>query len=531
MSADEPPVVKTEPVRSRVHIKHKGLPPKSRATFAPVNRHPKFPTESGTLIYSLKDPEKSLGNTKDSADHVLRFNSQFESGNLDSAYRLTDTCYRLVLESDPNKSGSCQWFYFQIKNMRKSVKYTFILDGFHKPNGVFATGSKVFFLSERQAHEANLGWYRSGVNYQYGWSSKDGDERRCSLSFQIQFPFDNDVVYCSYGIPYTYTDLLDNIRNWIKVGKGRVTSSCLCTTYGNRECPMLTLTNELSKQTKEYIVLTGRCHPGESNGSVVLHGMIDWLLSGCHNANYILDHFIVKIVPMLCIDGVIEGNYRVCLCGSDLNRVWTNPDPRKHPVVCATKKLVGELRPVMYIDFHGHSRLNGTFAYGCPYEEPEKKNHEKIFPKIISLLSEAFCFGKCTFSMPPGRLTASRCVFKQEMGIGESFTIETSFGGITSGRLATILYDEAVWKEIGAKIGDAVYYSLTTETGRLKSMAERELKIKGSGVALGDVKKMAERTSMKVTTMTRKSAIYSASLQVIAPKTKGIASYRSSGRL
>ena len=530
MSDDAPCRVKTELMRSQVHVKHKGVPPKSKATFAPVNRHPKWPSESGTLIYSLKEPEKCLGQVKDASDHTLRFNSRFESGNLDFAFKLSDNCYKLVLESDPNKSGSCQWFYFQIRNVRKSAKYTFVISGFHKPNGVFSTGSKVFFFSEHQARESGVGWFRGGVNYQYGWSHRDGEERRCSLGFQMQFPFDDDVVYCSYGIPYTYSDLLDNIRSWVRIGKSLISVSCLCRSYGGRDCPLLTLTSQQSKVPKEYIVLTGRCHPGESNGSVVLHGLIDWLLSGCHNANYLLDHYIVKIVPMLCIDGVVEGNYRVCLCGSDLNRVWANPDPVKHPVVCATKQLVGELRPVLYIDFHGHSRMNGTFAYGCPFEEAEMKNHEKIFPKIIALLCEAFSFPKCTFSMPPGRLTASRCVFKLEMGLAQSYTIETSFGGITSGRLSTILYDEAIWKEIGAKIGDASYYLLNTETSRLKNMAERELKIRNGGGTIVDnslKKSSSGRAPMNTLAMTRKSAIYSASFQVIGSRTRGISTYRS----
>lgn len=34
---------------------------------------------------------------------------------------------------------------------------------------------------------------------------------------------------------------------------------------------------------------------------------------------------IIKIIPMVNIDGVIHGNYRTSLIGCDLNRRWKNP--------------------------------------------------------------------------------------------------------------------------------------------------------------------------------------------------------------
>jgi hypothetical protein len=40
--------------------------------------------------------------------------------------------------------------------------------------------------------------------------------------------------------------------------------------------------------------------------------------------------------------------------------------------------------PRVYVDFHGHSRMNGTFAYGCPPADDEMKGRERIFPKLIA---------------------------------------------------------------------------------------------------------------------------------------------------
>jgi hypothetical protein len=410
------------------------------------------------------------------SDRTLRFDSHFESGNLDLAYQTGVDSYHLILEHDSNKSGSCQWFYFQATNTRKDAKYTFVVSGFHKNRGVFYTGAKVFWYSHKQAAESNVSWSRGGTNYQYGWTLKTDTDRRCSLQFQMKFPFDADTVYLAYGVPYTYSDLLGYCRDWKRRQPDLVSLHTLCQSFGGRNCPLLDITRG-DADRKEVIFLTARCHPGESNGSLLLHGFIDLLLGDSEIARYLLDQFVFRVVPMICIDGVIEGNYRVCLCGSDLNRMWMDPDRSRHPIVWAAKELMRARPPRVYVDFHGHSRMNGTFAYGCPPAAEEMKGRERLFPKLIALLSEAFAYGNCIFSMPEARLTASRCVANRELGVVESFTIESSFGGVAHGRLQSVLYDENLWKEIGAKICEAVYHLLTKGNSRLRNMAERELRL------------------------------------------------------
>jgi hypothetical protein len=456
-----------DPMRSQVHITHYGQSSKSRATFSTPTRRPRFPPDlwsAGTLLYSVADPTFF----PPLSDRLLRFNSHFESGNLDRAYHLGLDSYHVILEYDANKSGSCQWFYFSFSNVRKDVKYYFTISGFHKGRGVFANGAKVFWYSDRQARDTGVSWARGGSNY--GFAMTDPN-KRFSLQFQMKFPYDNDTVYVAYGLPYTYTDLLQYIRQWRTAAPALVTVSSLCRSFGGRDCPLLTIAHG-AIEGKPVIFLTARCHPGESNGSVVLHGFIDFLVGGSLEANELLAQFVFQIVPMVCIDGVIEGNYRICLCGSDLNRMWAAPDQRLHPTVWATKALLRAAPPCLYIDFHGHSRMNGTFAYGCPTSE---KGGERLFPKIIALLSEAFAFGSCTFSMPQSRLTASRCVVREEMGVVESFCIETSFCGVSSGRLSSVLYDEWLWKELGGKIGEATYHLMARPCSRVRAIAERAI--------------------------------------------------------
>ena len=77
--------------------------------------------------------------------------------------------------------------------------------------------------------------------------------------------------------------------------------------------------------------------------------------------------FIIKIIPMLNPDGVINGNYRTSLSGDDLNRQWKAPNKLSHPEVYCTKKifLESEYKKMLFIDIHGHSKKKSTFMYGC----------------------------------------------------------------------------------------------------------------------------------------------------------------------
>ena len=72
----------------------------------------------------------------------------------------------------------------------------------------------------------------------------------------------------------------------------------------------------VTKLTKKVIkILTARVHPGESNASYIIEGVISYLLSNEETAIFLRDKYVFKIVPMLNPDGVIIGNYRCSLSG------------------------------------------------------------------------------------------------------------------------------------------------------------------------------------------------------------------------
>ena len=93
------------------------------------------------------------------------------------------------------------------------------------------------------------------------------------------------------------------------------------------------------------MILTGRVHPGESNASYMMEGFIKFIISSNSLAKDLRSKLIFKIVPFMNPDGVMVGNYRVSMAGSDLNRRYMSPHPKLHPIVCAIKKLIKNEKP------------------------------------------------------------------------------------------------------------------------------------------------------------------------------------------
>lgn len=85
-------------------------------------------------------------------------------------------------------------------------------------------------------------------------------------------------------------------------------------------------------------MLSARVHPGESVGSWMLKGAIEFLTDeNSEEAEILRQNYVFKIIPMMNPDGVINGNYRCSLAGCDLNRRWKAPSKCLHPTIYYTK--------------------------------------------------------------------------------------------------------------------------------------------------------------------------------------------------
>lgn len=109
----------------------------------------------------------------------------------------------------------------------------------------------------------------------------------------------------------------------------------LCKTLLGNTCDVLTITSDSSenRNLRKGVLLMSRQHPGETGGSFMMQGIIDFLTGKSPEAIALREMAIFKIIPMVNIDGVIHGNYRTSLAGCDLNRRWKKPKKKLHPEI------------------------------------------------------------------------------------------------------------------------------------------------------------------------------------------------------
>jgi murein tripeptide amidase MpaA len=203
---------------------------------------------------------------------------------------------------------------------------------------------KPLIYSKKEAEYHKLGWHRVGEDIAYyqnnqnkaKFSNLPGSQANMSsatpnnfytLSFRMNFKHDEDEVYLAYCYPYTFTDCQKHLEKICKSkNKDRVRRAPLCKSLAGNDCDMLIVTNFKSQAEliaeRPAVILTSRVHPGESNASWVMEGLIDFLVGDEFAARDLRDKFVFKIVPMLNPDGVIVGNYRCSLSGFDLNRQY-----------------------------------------------------------------------------------------------------------------------------------------------------------------------------------------------------------------
>ncbi|XP_059959914.1 cytosolic carboxypeptidase 2 [Mesoplodon densirostris] len=409
------------------------------------------------LAVTLQGPE----------DDTLLFESRFESGNLQKAVRVNTYEYELTLRTDLYTNKHTQWFYFRVQNTRKDVTYRFTIINLLKPKSLYTIGMKPLMYSQLDASTHSIGWRRKGneIRY-YRNSTDDGQQPFYCLTWTIQFPHDQDTCFFAHFYPYTYTDLQCFL---LSVANSPVQSQfcklqTLCRSLAGNTVYLLTITNPArtpqEAAAKKAVVLTARVHPGESNGSWMMKGFLDFILSNSPDAQLLRDIFIFKVVPMLNPDGVIVGNYRCSLAGRDLNRHYKTILKESFPCIWHTrnmiKRLLEEREVLLYCDFHGHSRKSNIFLYGCNNSDRKFWLHERVFPLMLSKNApDKFSFHSCNFKVQKCKEGTGRVVMWR-MGILNSYTVESTFGGSTLGDKRDTHFTPEDLKSLGYHVCDTL---------------------------------------------------------------------------
>ena len=273
----------------------------------------------------------------------VEFDSEFESGNLEKATRVigrdsimseraseclgdyavpgeVDQEYDMVLRNDINTDGNIQWYYFSVKvdsimngvTTQFPLKVRFNLINMQKKDSLYNYGMKPCIFST--ASSADADWFNGGYDicyYKNGLTNwKAGKKNKMVIRNQYTFTFTYtferpDLVYFAYTYPYTYSDLQ---RFLVKLESDPKTANyvyrrTLCRTLAGNKCDVLTITERsegaVETKYKPGIIVSARIHPGESNSSYVVHGLIEFLCSEALEAVRLRKTFIFTIVPML----------------------------------------------------------------------------------------------------------------------------------------------------------------------------------------------------------------------------------------
>lgn len=419
----------------------------------------------------------------------LKFNSQFESGNLRKAVQVRKYEYDLVLNSDINSNHYHQWFYFEVSGMRVGTSYRFNIINCEKSNSQFNYGMQVLMYSVQEAISGRPRWVRTGTDICYyknhfaRSSIAAGGQKGKSyytLTFSTNFSHKDDVCYFAYHYPYTYSSLKMHLSKLeaLRTPQIYLRQDILCETLGGNSCPLLTITAMPESNSNDHICqfrnrplifLSARVHPGETNASWVMKGTLEFLMGTSPLAASLREAYIFKIVPMLNPDGVINGSHRCSLSGEDLNRQWQNPNPELHPTIFHTKSLLQYLAhiqraPLVFCDYHGHSRKKNVFMYGCSVKETvwqssisatssdlQEDLGYRALPKILSQIAPAFSMASCSFVVERSKESTARVVVWREIGVQRSYTMESTLCGCDQGKYKGLQIGTRELEEMGAQ--------------------------------------------------------------------------------
>jgi cytosolic carboxypeptidase protein 2/3 len=374
-------------------------------------------------------------------DSTLVFESRFESGNLWMAMKTSENEYDLILQNDINTKGHTQWFYFQVSNTTANLSVTFNILNFSKSGSLYNSGMKVMVYSSM-----SQSWSRGGTNISYfpnGIKKNKKNKTYYTMSFTYKFINANDVIYFAYSSPYTFTDIMKYLQALEddEIVKEYFKRRLLTHSIAGNRCDYITITAAGSpEEVKERkgVFISARVHPGETVGSWMMHGVLEFLTGPSDEAAALRKNFIFKIVPMLNPDGVINGNYRCNLAGVDLNRQWKRPDKLLHPTIFAAKKLIktfaSQRQIALICDLHGHSRRKNIFMYGC--SDPDYPELTREFPYVLSKLSSFFSYKSCSFRMQRSKESTLRIAVFNETKVFNTYTLESTFCGCDFGELA-----------------------------------------------------------------------------------------------
>jgi hypothetical protein len=153
-----------------------------------------------------------------------------------------------------------------------------------KADTLFSKGLKVLYYLESKKK-----WFRNTKNNYYYQNTLSIEEKKLhtlTFSLDLNFDFEEENFFFSYCYPYTFSRLqnfLENIMNSSSIlQRNVIRHEIIGKSLAGNNLDMLIITKFDSAfediAYRPCIILTSRVHPGESNSSYAIQGVIEFLL-------------------------------------------------------------------------------------------------------------------------------------------------------------------------------------------------------------------------------------------------------------
>ncbi len=271
---------------------------------------------------------------------------------------------------DEGKGGWSQvWWYFKVEGLTSGEKIILQLDqGEPLSAGI---SPQIWFSYDQKV------W---GLT-----NSGEASEIEGRSFFVYKNSVRGEKVWFAYSLPYTPEHLEKLLISEASRDPG-VEVFELCKTKNNRPVKALRFNDTGSSAGKKYgIWLQARTHAFETGGSWVLHELARWLLSGDPAAKALRSCAFITVVPIVDVDGVVEGRTGKNQSPYDHNRGW-DEEPAFWIETRTIKSMLTDLSKLnmvdLFLDFHGPGGLNPYFIVPFSRDLPFKKqqyNRAKFF--------------------------------------------------------------------------------------------------------------------------------------------------------
>jgi hypothetical protein len=245
------------------------------------------------------------------------FIADFESGNVASVQQIGADSFTFEIRLGNEHPEIYGWYYFAIIGNSGRTATLFLSN----PDSWQNETCKPLFSNDNSHWERVTQVWRQGS--MIGFRQYLGVD---TVRFAQDFPF-------TVSRMYAYLDTIED--------SPYVERQTLGYSVHGRPIDMVTITDPgWPDERKKTVWIISRQHPMESPPSFLLRGLLEQILDDSEFSRFWRQDIILKLVPIVNVDGVAEGYSRQNVNDVNLNRNWQENIPAEQPEVRAVHQAI-----------------------------------------------------------------------------------------------------------------------------------------------------------------------------------------------